>query len=369
MEKRAILAAVLMAGLLMLYQFLFVPQEQKKPAPPPTGPSAQAPAPGRPAESPTATTAATIPLPPSVEVPRPPERTVRIETPLYRAVVGSVGGAVERWDLHYRGDKPMVLPGVISSPGLMVLRPGQAPKPIAFTLDRDALKLDASNPQAELRLEGDDGLGLKVTQTMRFSADNYVIEREIRVANAHSVPQGAEIAIMWTAPVEWPKNQESFAGPRPMHALRLPDGSSWARREVLTSGGTFAGDARWVGFESGIGGASQSGVYLTALIPGGKAVKVAEGKREGSKRGDSKGNGAKPTSVFEIALRANVPVLAPGQAWDARLKTYLGPMEYSRLKALGVGLEKAIYFGGFPFPESWADRVPTLPMEWIAVPV
>ena len=33
------------------------------------------------------------------------------------------------------------------------------------------------------------------------------------------------------------------------------------------------------------------------------------------------------------------------------------------------GLEKAIYFGGFPFPESWAGQVPTLPMEWIAVPV
>ena len=48
----------------------------------------------------------------------------------------------------------------------------------------------------------------------------------------------------------------------------------------------------------------------------------------------------------------------------------MGPMEYERLKALGVGLEKAIYFGGFPFPESWAVHygLPTFPMEYIVVP-
>src|SRR5262245_28363286 len=126
----------------------------------------------------------------------------------------------------------------------------------------------------------------------------------------------------------------------------------------------FAGDARWVGYESAIGGASQSGVYLTALIPESKAFRIVEGKVE-----ESKGNGAKATSVFEIGVRATILGLAPGQTWDGRTKAYLGPMEYSRLKGLGVGLEEAIYFGGFPVPASGADRVPTLPMEWIAVPV
>src|SRR5262245_10657893 len=131
MEKRAILAAVLMAGLLMVYQFLFIPQEPKKAPPAPAGQSAQAPGPAKPAESPTST-AAPIPLPPPLESPRPADRIVTVETPLYRAVISSVGGAVNRWDLHYRGDKPMVLPGVVSSLGLVILRPGQAPRPIAF---------------------------------------------------------------------------------------------------------------------------------------------------------------------------------------------------------------------------------------------
>ena len=148
---------------------------------------------------------------------------------------------------------------------------------------------------------------------MRFSADSYVVDQEIRVSNAHSVPQGVELAIAWTAPVEWPKDQEAFAGPRPLHALRLEKGSSWTRREYLASGGTYSGDGRWVGFESAMGGSSQGGVYLIALIPQ-SGFKVTEGKRE-----ETKGNGAKAVSVFEI--RARTFRARAGHTWDGRVQS------------------------------------------------
>jgi YidC/Oxa1 family membrane protein insertase len=296
-------------------------------------------------------------------VARPPDRTIAVDTPLYKASISSVGGAVVRWELHYRGDKQMALPGVLGSQGLSVLRPGQPPTPIPFTADRDAIRLDQQHPEAELRLAGADGMGLEIAQTLRFRADSYVIERDIRVTNTQGVPQGVELALGWTAPVEWPKDHEAFAGPRPIHAVWLPQGSSWARREYLTSEGRFTGDARWVGFESSIGGASQSGVYLTAMIPRAPGFKVVEGPRPVTTPD------GKTVSMFDVGIRGAVPVLQPGQSWQGRVTDYLGPMEYDRLKGLDVGLEKAIYFGGFPFPESWADRVPTLPMEWIAVPI
>jgi len=64
-------------------------------------------------------------------------------------------------------------------------------------------------------------------------------------------------------------------------------------------------------------------------------------------------------------VRVTLPRLQPGQAWEGTVLTYVGPKEYDRLKAFGIGLEKAIYFGGFPLPQSYGG----LPMEWVTVPL
>ena len=86
---------------------------------------------------------------------------------------------------------------------------------------------------------------------------------------------------------------------------------------------------------------------LVAQTPG---FRLAEGKA-----GDA----------VHAGLRVALPALQPGQSWDGKVLIYVGPKEYYRLKALGVGLEKSIYFGGFPFPQAYGG----LPMEWIAVPI
>jgi YidC/Oxa1 family membrane protein insertase len=66
-----------------------------------------------------------------------------------------------------------------------------------------------------------------------------------------------------------------------------------------------------------------------------------------------------------VGVRATLPALEPGQSWQGRVTTYVGPKEYARLKTIGVGLEKSVYFGGFPLPQHYGG----LPMEWLAVPV
>ena len=90
MEKRAILAAVLAAGLLILWQALFAP------APPPP-PPAQVPAESKPAipQAPPggAPPPAPVPLPRRVERPPVvPQRLISVEGPLFRGTVGSDGG-------------------------------------------------------------------------------------------------------------------------------------------------------------------------------------------------------------------------------------------------------------------------------------
>ncbi len=156
-----------------------------------------------------------------------------IETPLYRASIGTAGGQVKAWDLHFRGEKPLVLPGTVDTAGWVVKRPGQPARPIAFALSTESVKLDKDKPTGELRMVGEDGFGIRVTQVLRFRADTYVVEHELKVENRHTVAQAVELAQVWSAPAEWPKAQEQFVGARPIHVVRLPQGSIWSRREYL----------------------------------------------------------------------------------------------------------------------------------------
>lgn len=366
MDKRTTLALLLMAALLMIYPAIFMrePTPEQKPAQKAETPVTSTPPPATPAPG-AAAGSATTPPPPPKDAPVVPERTAVIETPLYRAAIATTGGQVKAWDLHFRGEKPMVLPGTVDTAGWVVKRPGQPARPIAFALSTEAIKLDKDTPTGELRMVGEDGFGIRVSQILRFHADSYVVEHELKVENRHTVAQAVELAQMWSAPAEWPKAQEHFGGARPIHVVRLAQGSLWANREYLSKAVDYVGEARWVGFESGIAPVGQNGVYLTALIPKSKGIAVVEGRREVKKDNESAA-----LHYADVGARVTVPALEPGKAWEGQLQSYIGPMEYERLKALGVGLEKAIYFGGFPFPESWAVHygLPTFPMEYIVVP-
>jgi YidC/Oxa1 family membrane protein insertase len=347
MDKRTTLALLLMAALLMVYPAIFMRSEpeqkatQKTEAP---ASPAKAPAPASPA-----TPAVAAPLP-AKETPAVPERTAVVETPLYRARVASSGGQNQSWELRYRGQKPMVVPGVLMSKGLAVVRPGQPVRPIALNLSGEKLALGPGTPSGELELTGEDGYGLRVTETLRFHADNYLVDHQIKVENRHAVAQSAEILIAWTAPVEPPKDPEKFQGQYPIRIVRMAGGH--VHREVLAKTTEFSGPGQWIGLES-------EG-YLTALVPRSSGIQLTE-----TKVTEVKADVPKPLELSQVGLRVTLPSLKPGQIWEGQVQSYIGPKEYNRLKALGVGLEKSIYFGGFPLPQDYGG----LPMEWLAVPI
>jgi YidC/Oxa1 family membrane protein insertase len=350
MEKRAILAALLMAGLLVVYQFLFI-----KPPPSQEGPPAAA-------RKDTAAQPGAVPAPvagpavPRVEVspkeaPAVPSRTVNVETPLYRAAISSVGGRIEAWDLIYRGVKPMIIAGEMGPRGLTIAREGMQEHPVRFLISPGSLTLSQASEQGELRLVGEDGYGLRVTEVLRFHADGYAVEHGIRVENLNTVPQTVEIGLSWAAPVEWPKGQDAkFQGQHPTRAVKLIAGG--AQREELASVKPFRGTGEWIGIESEW--------YLNALIPKSKGFQLIEGKRKETRTGAET-----PMDLVEVGVRASITGLAPGAVWEGQVLTYSGPKEYARLRAVGFSLDKSIYFGGFPLPQHWGG----LPMEWLAVPI
>jgi hypothetical protein len=219
MEKRAIIAALLMAGLLIAYQTFFmqapeVPVPPKAEAPGPKPVTSPAPAP---ASSPAA---AAVPSP--VPVAAVPARTARVEAPLYKAHVSSHGGDLSAWELNYRGLKPMIVPGQMGPRGITIERAGQPPLVVDFSLSPESLDLGKAAARGEITLVGDDGFGLRITETLRFRADGYDVERVLRVENRGRAAQTAGIVIGWSAPITWPKDvPEKFQGQHPTRVVRV----------------------------------------------------------------------------------------------------------------------------------------------------
>ncbi len=346
MEKRAILAAILMAALLIIYQAYLFPLTQPPPAPEqqvaeperpaeqaPPAPAVEKPAPVAPARPPAA----------ARRVPPPPQRTATIETPLFDARVSSEGGKLLEWTLHYRGEKPMVVVGEFGPRGLAIAPAGGRPEPVPMHLDREALTLGPQQPADTLGLRGETD-GLLVTKSLNFQSDSYAVEAAIRVENTAAEARTVTVSLPWSLMRREPPPEEQFPGQRPTEIVWAKNGNVF-RINDLASSSAQALDGEWIGLDSTW--------YLAALLPragGFGLVAVTES-----------GDGGSP-GMATITVQAT-PTIAPGQAWEGRVVLYIGPKEYDRLAA--YGLEGTLNFGGFPIPRKYGG----LPMEWLGVPI
>jgi len=345
MEKRAIIAAVLMAGLLIVYQALFFPSSQEPPAPQAPKTPAEAPREAPKDVSPTPPPAAPAPAP-RAERPRLPQRTVTVDAPLYHAVVSSEGGKLQEWTLKYRGSKPMVAVGEFGPAGLLVGADQRPPEVVPMEPSADTVKVDPGRGAGELVLRGEEE-GLRVTETYVFAANDFTLEARIRVDNPTSTARTATIALPWIANPPAKNTTEKFLG---QHVTEVvwSTGGHVQRIENLAAVGTHAIDGSWIGVDSTW--------YLMAFIPkagGFKLTAVGEPKTDGKN--------TEPGRVT-VGVRAT-PTIAPGQTWEGRVVIYIGPKEVSRLEA--HGLEGTLNFGGFPIPRKWGG----LPMEWLGLPI
>jgi len=344
MEKRALLAAVLMAALLVAYQMFFFPTPRETPAP---KRPAQIPTPATP---PPAPAAAPAPVTPLAAAPRPPQRLAVVETPMYNAVVSSEGGKLQELVLKYRGAKPMVIVGDLGPAGLLVSADGQSPSVVPMTLSAERITLGPGRSTQDLVLTGEAD-GLRVRQRLTFRADDFAIEVSLRAENVARAPRAVTVSLPWLTRQVWHATHEKFQGQHPTEIVWSSNGHV-ERITDLTAVHEHIADGEWIAMESVW--------YLAALVPkteGFKLVVTSEGKPPEPKNGDTA-----PAGRASIALRAT-PAIAPGQAWEGRILLYAGPKEYERLRA--HGLQETINFGGFPVPRAWGG----LPMEWLGVPI
>jgi YidC/Oxa1 family membrane protein insertase len=351
MEKRAILAAVLMGAVFLLGQFFLFP------TPPATPPIEQVPTVPKTAQAPATKSETAAPVPPAAVSPsappvpreRPQQRLATVDTPLYRAVISSEGGKMQELVLKYRGDKPLVMVGDLGPRGLLIGRSSTPPQPVPMTLSTEIVKLTSGEPSQELVLTGQVD-GLRIRETLIFHADSYTIDTRVRVENATGAPLAATVALPWETRQAWHESKERFLGQHPTEIAWLTAGYV-ARGHDLCTLEPINVDGQWI--------SSGSIAYIAALIPkspGFKLIARAEDKKacETPRK--------EPAGRATIAVEAS-PTIPPGQVWEGAVTIYAGPKEYDRLKV--AGLEGSIDFGGFPVPRAWGG----LPMAWLGVPI
>jgi YidC/Oxa1 family membrane protein insertase len=350
MEKRAILAAVLMAALLIVYQTFFLPvppppeQQAQAPKGPSTPPAPVAPPPA-PAAPPASPSTAQQPA-----APRPLQRTVPLDTPLYHAVVSSEGGKLLEWTLKYRGQKPLAIVGELGPQGLILAQDKNASAgPLPMSIGQDELRLGPEKPTGSLVLSGEED-GLRIQQTMRFEAGTFAYETRLRIENPSATARTVTVSLPWTTRTDWKGATEKFHGQHPTEVVLNSDGHT-QHLDTLTAVEDREVSGNWI--------AMGSVWYLAAFIPKTPDFKLVT---QAAKGAPAKAGEAPPVTHVTVAVRAT-PTIAPGQAWEGTVVTYVGPKEYDRLAM--YGLEGTINFGGFPVPRNWGG----LPMEWLGVPI
>jgi YidC/Oxa1 family membrane protein insertase len=357
-EKRAILAAVLMAVVFIAGQYLM---------PAPEAPTPQSPAPSTPAES-TAKTAnvpesakappspASAPVAPPVRAaaagPRPPQRIVMVETPLYRAAISSEGGKLQAFTLKYRGEKPMVVVGDLGPSGLVVGPPGHT-EPLPMEIAGGDLQLGRERPMGELVLSGQVD-GLRVRETLTFRADSYAIETAVRIENPTATPRAVTASLPWSTRQAWRETPEKFLGQHPTELVSARDGRV-ERLHALCEMPEIASEGRFIAIDSIF--------YLAALVPRSGGFRLVA---HGEPKEVCETKGKDPVGRVTIAVQAT-PTVAPKEAWEGGVLVYAGPKEYDRLRA--YGLDDTIDFGSFLIPQNWTGGRPMLPMAWLGVPI
>jgi YidC/Oxa1 family membrane protein insertase len=287
------------------------------------------------------------------------ERSIAIETPLYRAEFSSRGARMLSVELkryasaHDPGGRPsaphphgrevppehrVVLAG---GPVLGVdLGSGDALRSLAGVVYAVQESTDAAGEVRALTFTARDSGGTTVRQTWRVRPDDYALDLEVEV---QGVPSEWRLDDYSLTARSWPLITEHDL-PADERVLRASSMLGKNIRREGTSGllkgaRRFEGSVRWAGV--------QTRYFLAAYaVERGVAravVNAAEMRRLSADEIALLPRGARPEQHVAVnSLVMGLP--GPGAAAD-RFVVYVGPSEYFRLSALGKGLERAVDLG------------------------
>jgi YidC/Oxa1 family membrane protein insertase len=341
MEKRTLLAIALSFLVLLLWQLFFA----KKPeAPLPTD---------EPVIEETEITAdeeppAPLPTPEPLPAQEGEEKTIEVETPLYRAVITTAGGRIvsfhlKQFDETIEDDSP---PVSIIPDKLEVLYPlitfdtniGSFEENVVYTplTDSDNILIDGSidDDSVPLTLYW-EGENFRVEKTYTFNATDYSIDLGVTVTNLTGYDATGEMSVSIADYLDTTKKKKSFALFRsyqyPASYLVFVDDKLEKKAAMKIKPNekqTLSGDVEWLAFDSKY--------FISALIVSGLSGNEVEEVRESD-------------TLIRGTYHLDDFALPQGNSIEETMKLYLGPKESKAMDAVGYSLDEAIDYGFFEF--------------------
>jgi YidC/Oxa1 family membrane protein insertase len=260
-----------------------------------------------------------------------PGEQIRVERPLFEAVLNTRGAALESWRLREYTDEygdPVTLVEGGAGAGAAAVTP-------FVELDRgDLSRVDwrvASQDSNEIvfALERD---GVRLRKTWSFEDEGYGFRLRLDVENGSSAPVSPRFLVDWAARVR-PEQDFVEQAVAVLHAGEMESNllSGLGSGGFLGLGGgpqdryDYLREVDWAGV--------QTTYFLSALLP------------------DNPSQASARVAVIERSQRGAVglffdPVdLPPGQTLTREFRGYVGPKELPRLEAIGSGLDRAVDLG------------------------
>ena len=343
MDRKVLLAMVLIMGVLLVDQVISPRFYRPKPKPLPAqqGSGSQpggttgtgAPAAGSastpgsltaPAPSGGTTTATPTPLSGAAltkpEVPAAPAEVRELKTEHFQARITSEGAAITDWYLpgykdEVRNTPVDLVPHGASAYGVLVEAGGRA-----LDFSRAPFRITEDNAeQGLLSFEARDQSGIRVQKTYRIGSDRRLLDTEVRIsAPAELGPVRYRIGWGTPLPITEPSTQPNQLQAVALLGTKLERvlGSKQGAPERIVPG-----NVRWV--------ASRSKYFIAAVIPDSGTVSEVAFRNEG----------AGLTTAWLLGTAS------PGVEVARHARVYAGPIHYQTLAAIGAGLDEVANLG------------------------
>src|SRR5262249_61316292 len=157
-----------------------------------------------------------------------------------------------------RGENPITSVGEFGPRGLLMSSADAPPATVPMNISNsDNLRLGPDAPAGDLIFTGDVSQAA-VKETLRFPADRYSVDANIRIENATGQPQTITIVLPWFVRRHEKASEEKFIGQRPTEVVWSSGGHV---NRVDDLGAVSAKDLEgdWIGVDSTW--------YLAALMP------------------------------------------------------------------------------------------------------